>query len=270
MSSANPPQIKLDHFVSVLGFAASGDMQKFAFSKYEPPEGHALYVVNREGKNRVRLVVNKHSMFLPEFSPDGKWIAYLIPDQDVDNVSVVKSDEPGPPRTVTVPHLFGGVGNSISWIDSQNFVVFNGEMKTFVCSVLGGEPKQLFFEDSTWAEPILGGKYMVYQDFRKGREGRWIAPVDPQGKLSGKPTRFLSAVTAFRSPDSRIWIYEKHPGEVWRITLPGGKEERWGKLPPLLKLRQFMRVILSDDGKRLAYMTHGVTLKLVLLENVFE
>jgi Tol biopolymer transport system component len=265
LAGVNAPQIRPGHFAPWWGFAASGDMQRFAFARNEQSEGWALYVTDHEGKNPVRLVVSKHGSVSPAFSPDGKWIAYLELEKNSENVSLVESDRPGAPRTATVPHL--GYNSFVRWIDSQNFVVNNGDLKTYVCSVSRAEPKQLF-EDSTWATPILGGKYVVYQDYRNGREGRWIVPLDWRGKATGQAIKFLSSeALAVSSPDSRIWIYEKHPGQLWKITLPERKEELAGRLPPVAKLYS---VRFSNDGKRLAYLVDRVTLKLVLLENVFE
>jgi hypothetical protein len=195
---------------------------------------------------------------------------YFDPEHPKNNVSLIGTDKPGVPVTFTVPQLQDPYVRAIHWIDSERFVVFGGNAKTFLCSVEGGEPIP-FFDDSTWARPISGGKYVIYADFRKGREGRWIVPVDRDGKRSGEAKKFLAEptffTTAIASPDGCTWIYEKHPGQWWKLTLPSRREERLGMRPPLAY--PFFDE-LSNDGKRIAYLIDRVTMKLVLLENVFE
>ena len=270
MSHVNELQIKLGFFAPGWGFGASNDLRRFAFAREEPPDGWALYLTDDRGENRVRLVVSKQRTVNPTFSPDGRHLVYFDPEHPKNNVSLIGTDKPGVPVTFTVPQLQDPYVRAIHWVDSEKFVVFGGNARTFLCAVEGGEPIP-FFDDSTWARPISGGEYIIYEDFRKGREGRWIVTVDRDGKRSGEAKKLLAAPTFFTteipSPDGCTWIYEKYPGQWWKLTLPSRREERLEMRPPLA-YPFYDR--LSNDGKRIAYLIDRVTMKLVLLENVFE
>ncbi len=266
LSGVNLPQISLDFYASPFSLAFSDDMRKFAFVKDERPEGWALYVSDHEGKNGHRVAVTEYCPISPAFSPDGKWIAYLEPEKEMDNVCLIELDKKGPRRTFTLQRL--DIMSGAWWVDSQNFVVFNNGPKTYLFSVQGGAGKQIF-EDSTYAVPILDGQYVVYNDFRKGREGHWTVKLDSRGKSAGQAIKFLPDVPCFFTTDARTCIYEKYPGEFWRISLPSGKEERAGRRPPILA-GALSRLRLSNDRKRFGYWVDRVTVKLVLHENVFE
>ncbi len=268
LSGVNAPQFKLDFFAPASSFGASDDLRRFAFVREEHPAGWVLYLTDEHGENRRRVVESKQRVANPTFSPDGKHIAYLDPEGSAKNVSLIRTNEPGTPMTFTVSPLPHNV-RAIHWIEPERFVVYSSSRKSFLCSVRGGEPTP-FFEDSTWARPILGGKQMVYRDFRNGREGQWIVALNQDGKATGGATRFLSPeanAESIPSADGCTWVYQKHPGQWWKMTLPTRKEERVSKRPPLAF---YFFDMLGGDGTRLAYLIDRVTMKLMLLENVFE
>jgi hypothetical protein len=152
----------------------------------------------------------------------------------------------------------------MTWVDSENLMVFTGDRRSFICRLDQGTVQQ-FFEDSTWAAPIEGGKYLCYQDFHKGKRGICFVQLHARGKAVGKETRILTSAYGV-SADLRTWIYMKRPGEFWRTTLPGGNEERIGAAPPLAG----WDTRINNKGTKIIYRVDNVTLKLVLLENLFE
>jgi hypothetical protein len=195
------------------------------------------------------------------WSPDGKWIWYEQASSE-GAVDVLAVEVANP----TLPRRICSNVRTASWIDHERLAVLSVDLKTFIYSTDGSAPRP-FFEDSTYARPILKGLYVFYRDFRKGHEGFWIAGLTSQGQPEGKPRKLpfeISPTSGWGSPDGRIWLYEKKPGELWRLTLPDWREEY--VCPTGLIRFPFV----SLDGKRFAYLVHNCTMKLTLIENLFE
>jgi hypothetical protein len=57
----------------------------------------------------------------------------------------------------------------------------------------------------------------------------------------------------------------KSPGELWKFSLPDGKQERMSKNFP--ELSDFL---IRQDGKEIVYIKQRATGKLVMIENLFK
>jgi Tol biopolymer transport system component len=100
---------------------------------------------------------------------------------------------------------------------------------------------------------------------------QWVVYVaDKDGtnrRRIGRP-RKLPGGRTLSSLDATVLFYEKTPGKVWRIRLPGYKEDFVG--PTSTILDRFPAGTLNIDGTQGAFIRHNTTQKLTLIENLFE
>jgi len=268
--SGRPPRkVKLDHFVSGSGFAMAPDFSQVAFVEAHPQNECPLYVT--DGTHRRRIASSYWFLLtgVRAWSPDGSWIAYqgYYPASTAANlegdIRIVEVAKPETPKKVR-DHLFP---SSLNWIDNENLAVLSTEYKTFRHSTRSGIQEQIF-EDSTFAVPILAGRYLVYRDFRRGQRGRYLTQLDSEGRALGTRKRFLpSTPVVSYSANCRVWLFEKNPGELWKLTLPECREQYLG---PSGELGPLQLVQVSVDGKQIAYLKNNTTLKLTLIENLVE
>jgi len=250
----------------------SPDSERLLFSMEDPGLWTTtchIYLMSRDGSNRQQLTFgNDENADYPQWSPDGQWIAYSSwPSSatwDSSKVYLIAASNPTAPRLL-------GRGLGIWWINPNTLIV-NRQFKNWLFSI-DGAPPQKFYEDSTRAYPILGEKYILFKDFRKGGEGWWIVPVAGlNGPSTGPPRKILPEnpyVTI--APNGKFLLYPKYVnnvGEVRKMSLPDGKEQPF---PVQLSDLQFgYGVGVSYDGKEIVYVEPRNRAKLVMIENLFK
>lgn len=226
-----------------------------------------VYVMDRNGRNRRRLRSENGAVSSPRWSPDDKWFAYQL-GRDIGEASVFVI----PANASRTPPRFVTTGALPDWIDSQTIHFLNWDKRTNSrISVQGGDPVPVY-EDSTYAVPIMGGDFLFFQDFRKGREGLYIMPaVDAQSQNSDGAREIGDAsVTIWTLSPTRRFLLEYHaPGEVWKVSLPDGKRERLGGAFTNPNIEPGS-INFSFDDKEAVYATKRISSKLVLIEDFIK
>jgi len=229
-----------------------------------PTSSFRIYLMNRDGSNRQQLSLDSETAYSAAWSSDGQWIAYNSSPgsapMDSSNVYLIAASNPTAPRLL-------GRGYRIWWINPKTLAV-SRQSKNWLLSI-DGAPPQKFYEDSTLAYPILEEKYVLFKDYRKGREGWWIGPVAGlNGPSTGPPKKILPEnffVTI--APNGKFLLY-LNVSEVRKMSLPDGKEQSF---PVHLSEWQFnFGIGVSYDGKEIVYVEPRVRAKLVMIENVFK
>jgi eukaryotic-like serine/threonine-protein kinase len=269
---SNPHQITFDDaYLWRVSFTPDGQDVLFGFA---PPvgseKGSLVFAVDRNGRNRRQLTSGEETINNPIESPDGRWIIYgrhsLGTSNDSSMVYLLDARNPGMSRLV-------GKGTPMRWVDQNTFVSWGlfDSPASWLCAIEGGEPKR-FFEDSTYAIPLQGGKYIGYRDDRAGREGLWVCAVpgvkDPD-LLS--PKKLALPLFAFGEFDKNgtFYYWVKNAGELRRISIPSGKEEIVrGVFPGLTAGYSWYDI--SYDGKEIVYTDARPNCKLVMIEKVFK
>jgi Tol biopolymer transport system component len=267
----NPHQITFDDAVlSAVYFSPDGKEVFFAFTQpVGMTEGSLVCSIDRDGRNRKELTSGGEQVYSPIPSPDGRWIIFgrssLSEPWDSSRVYLIEAKNPGTPKLV-------GRGYPEQWIDNRTFTSWDYVAPGMsLNSIDGGEPRR-FFEDSTLAFSLQGGKYIGYYDNRSGREGMWISAApgvrDPSLPLPRKLA--YSGLTGTFDKSGKFLYWVKNAGEFRRISIPSGREEIIRGVFPGLNPSWDCFFDISYDGKEIVYTDARVNSKLVMIENVFK
>jgi Tol biopolymer transport system component len=225
-----------------------------------------VYVMNRDGSNRQQLTYGNEGGTWTRWSPDGKWVAYstggFFESRDSAKVYLIEMANPGTPKHV-------GKGRPMFWLNPDTLIAF-GQTSGWLTYADGSEQKR-YFEDSTWAWPVLSGKYIFYRDFRMGKKGWWIVSSDYMNNQSkSTPRKLLTGIKGYWSmdPNGEQLFYTNDSGELWRIEFPSGKQVRVRGSLQGLKSNSYNNA--SYDGKELLYIDYQERSKLVIIENLFK
>jgi len=264
---SSPRQITFDDAV-IWAVSFSPDGREILFG-LEKPAGSVVCSIDRDGRNRKQLTSGEESVNNPLRSPDGRWIIYgrhpLSDPTDSSRVCLIDAGNPGTPRSV-------GSGVPIRWIDEKTFLSYDYAARCTWLNGIDGGSHQRFFEDSTWAIPLQGGKYVGYFDIRSGREGLWVsaAPGAKDPNLPS-PKKLATMGPGCDFDKSGKYLYRiQNAGELRRIAIPSGKEEIIRATLPGLTPSFFSYFDISYDGKEIAYTDARINSKLVMIENVFK
>ncbi len=275
---SNARQITFDdRILSDPSFSPDGKFIAFTMGDINPlkSEGRHVYIMDRDGNNRRQQTYGLEMARSPAWSPDGKWIAYSSKLSSVDSskICLTEVSKPGNSRPIS--------SGMRAWWVSPETLITHGPTNSLITSINGAAPER-FFQDSTWAFLILNGKYILYYDLHKGREGWWIvSSTAPLGSLSGKPKKICSTPWAVVLSPNQKFMLCVNPGpefsklDMLKISLPDGKEEPYRPWKPSnIGLENTngvsSRVALSYDGREMVYMSGATVNKLVVINHLFR
>ncbi len=243
----------------------SPDGRTALFGIYTPsPSGgtRELFMLDIESGRKTVLVGGEEAIHYPKWSPDGRWIAYASHSDSVDHDSsgtfIVDAANPGSARRV-------GAGFPWFWIDSTT-VLTQRPYGTRLMTIEGGQDR-MYFRDSTWAFPVLDGKYIVYRSVVLNEPGIWIERAPTEGATDPGRRLLVKHVSepVFNRATSSLFLVSPQ-GEVKRISLPDGKETTirgtFPNLPPV------SRISVSADGSRFVYLDSKTVRKMVMIDNL--
>jgi serine/threonine protein kinase len=226
-----------------------------------------LYVMDRDGSNRRQLTFGDEVVWGLTWSPDGRRIAYgsrnLTEPVDSLRTYLIEPSNPGSPKYITR-------GEARYWLDSTRFQVKLND-KFYVTSVDAAPPVEVY-DDSTVALITPGGKYLLYQDHRQGKDRKvwWITDATKPRDVQRKIARILPwHIPDIKfSGDGKTAYAVGDVGEIWRIELPDGKEER---IPAnFLGVDNYYYFSPSWDGKEIIIVKSRQESKIVMIENLFK
>jgi hypothetical protein len=162
-------------------------------------------------------------------------------------------------------------GIPIMWLDADSLMLLEGG-RTWVASIRTGQVNQ-FFEDSTHAWPVLGGKFVAYHDTHKSTEGGWwVVEVDGSFKRKGPARRLDNRKDGYTpwevSPLRDFVICRKTGGKLMKIWLASGKEE---PIPGTFSnIDNAGSISLNPGTNEFIYDVHRTKGRLVMIENLFK
>jgi dipeptidyl aminopeptidase/acylaminoacyl peptidase len=231
----------------------------------------ALYVSNRDGSNR-RSLVSSAGMTLqrPLWSPDGSRISYLAlnPSLPQDSSGAVKAYVIDAVRT-GAPKIVAD-GFPFMWLNADSLILW-GRVRTLIASITTGQVTQ-FFEDSTFAYPVPGGKFVEYGDAHKSTRGEWVIEVDGSFKRKGAARRLDDRKDGYKfwrdSPSRDFVIFRKTGGKLLKVWLASGKEEPISGT--FFNVDNAGSFSLNPGTNEFIYDVYRTKGRLVMIENVFK
>ncbi len=233
----------------------------------------AIYVSNRDGSNR-RQLASMTAMFLvfPRWSPDGARISYVVVNPATPQDSsgrnkayVIDAARTGAPK-------FIADGRPRFWLNADSLLLTNGG-KTWLASISTEQVNQ-FFEDSTNAFPVSGGRYVVYEDNHKSVGGTWMVELDASFKRKGTARRLDDRKDGYTlatiSPLRDFMIFRKAGGKLLKVWISSGKEEPIPGNFPNLRPDNNNPISLNPGTKEFIYQINRTKGKLVMIENPFK
>ena len=196
-----------------------GTSPRLAYSRFQSDANIWRLDLSRAGKGRpaAKLIASSRRDCAPQYSPDGKRIAFHSDRSGSTQLWVVNEDGSNALQLTSQPAF------SVGWptwsLDSQH-VLFNatvgGQLRTFLVGATGGEPTPL-------AEPVDGWS----------RDGQWVY-LYLQGKVWKKPSaggepKQVARERGFfmgESQDGKFVYYCRttSPPSLWRVPADGGDE----------------------------------------------
>jgi Tol biopolymer transport system component len=207
----------------------SRDGRRLAYTQGDYNESIWRYEVSRAtGRSAppTKLIASTGVNAVPQFSPDGKKIAFESTRSGSREIWVCDSDGANP-RQLT---FFGGpTAGTPRWSPDGRQIIFvatpESHNAVYVVSVEGGQPRRLTTdapnEDSaSWSR---NGKWIYFDSDRTGASQVWKVP--PDGGHAVQVTK-MGGFAPFESPDGKTLYYTKDPflHGLWRVPVEGGEE----------------------------------------------
>jgi hypothetical protein len=228
-----------------------------------------IQIIDTKGENALRTIgAEERNTGNKAWSPDGNWIAFTKPPDSVSGAIKVCVISPFDGTTSKVVAETRGTPDQnlyLRWVGGDSLSWFS-EMKTWVCALDNSKASQVY-EDSTRAFVTQGSKYVLYHDYRSGRQGWWIDELRASSKGKGRTRRrILDRDILAVAPSGEFCLYETKPGgELVRVSLPDGKTTRLPCSLPLFKLSAG----ITQDGKAVVYVELASNSKLMLWHDPF-
>jgi Tol biopolymer transport system component len=170
------------------------------------------------------LIVSSRGDHCPDYSPDGRKIAFASVRTGIENIWICDSDGSNPAQLTDLARISGWP----RWSPDGRQIVFDslaaGDWNLHVIDAEGGVPRRLTTDPSTdhlgsWSRD---GRWIYFCSDRTGRPQVWKIPAE--GGPGVQVTRHGGYLAA-ESWDGQHLYYSKndHSG-VWRMPVAGGEE----------------------------------------------
>jgi Tol biopolymer transport system component/DNA-binding winged helix-turn-helix (wHTH) protein len=182
-------------------------------------------------KAQTRLIASTFSDHGPDYSPDGKKIAFVSDRSGTNGIWVCASDGSNP----QLLHACGPyVTGTTRWSPDGRWIAFDsrscvagaaGNPDVYLISADGGQPRRLTTEEAEDVVPSWShdGRWLYFASTRSGSMQVWKMP------MAGGPAVQVTkqgGFESYESPDGKYLYYTKGRGVpgVWRMSLESGTE----------------------------------------------
>ncbi len=175
----------------------------------------------------IRLLASTRSQHSPQFSPDGRSIAFI--SNNSGNFEVWTCDRDGR-NSSQLTFLNANKVGTPRWSPDSRSIVFDvtqkGPSDIYVVGADGGAPRRITTDPFTHVVPSWSrdGRWIYYGSDRSGNMQIW--KVAPAGGDAVQVTHG-GGFEGFESADGRYLYYAKglHRLGIWRLALPDGREQ---------------------------------------------
>jgi Tol biopolymer transport system component len=178
--------------------------------------------------SHVRIAASTLDEETPDYSPDGRRLAFASTRSGVEEIWLANSDGSNPKQ---VTFTGGPQCSNPRWSRDGRLILFNsrreGSADLYLLDPETGEVRRLTNHpdeelEANWSRD---GRTIYFGSNRTGRFEIWQMPA-----VGGTPVQITKqgGQTATESPDGRYLYYAKYetsPSAIWRVAVGGGEEE---------------------------------------------
>lgn len=200
-----------------------------ALAYVESLEDANIWRIDLTGRGTAprKFLASRQADHSPEYSPDGRRIAFSSGRSGHDEIWVCQSDGSNP---VQLTHFNGLATGSPHWSPDSKQLVFDARPENhgdlFVINADGGQPQRLTTEASHDVIPSWShdGKWLYFCSNRSGKLQIWKRPF--AGSDAVQLTQ-QGGMEAFEAPDGKTVYYLKGRGiaGLWRVNSDATREE---------------------------------------------
>ena len=262
----------------------SPDGNYLAFTSTRTGNGD-IYIFNLKTNGLKRLTFDDGNESLSAWSPDGKYVYYASTSRDISGMSDIyrvktAGGTPMPvsqnrymneffampsPDGKTIALAARGIANAQWWrngsshLDQSEIWLMKDNGTPSYQKITAGGAKEL------WPMWSKDGQSIYYVSDRSGTENLWVKTVSGTPKqlthfTKGRvlwPTMSSNGKTLVFERDFNIWKYDLASGKASEVNIvrrgspasPGVDHQRFTS--------QFRNMVLSPDGKKIAFTAHG-------------
>jgi Tol biopolymer transport system component len=192
---------------------------------------------NRRLVSTGPLIASTRQDLNPQYSPDGRYVAYQSDRSGYCEIWIAGSDGASP-RQLT--NLHAEVSGFPTWSPDEKFIAFhsrlNGYANLFVANVETGDYRKLTSGTTNDTAPRWShdGKWIYFESEREDGPQIWRIPA-----AGGPATRLTKAggVVGLESVDGKLLYYSKAEPGLWAMPLKDGTESQ--VLPSLYGVANF-------------------------------
>ncbi len=205
--------------------AVSWPTGRIAYSRFEVRSSIWRYELGAAGARRERLITSSRIQAHPQYSPDGRSIAFMSDRSGFMEIWVAGSDGSNPRKLTNLQ----GEGGAPRWSPDGTRIAFDmrvrGKHGIFTVTVDGGPVTELIADPFENGSPSWSrdSRWIYFLSNRTGIHQVWKLPA-----LGGSPEPVThdGGAVAFESPDGSVLYYARGregPG-LWKKTLADGAE----------------------------------------------
>jgi Tol biopolymer transport system component len=246
------------------GLAISGQGARLVYTRsLSDSNMYRLQVTGSQSKATPPMNFNPSTRddFSPQFSPDGKRIAFTSSRSGNYEIWVCNSDDSNSERLTSLRSLSG----TPRWSPDGTRIVFDsrpqGQAEVYVISSEGGAPQRLTNNpsDDAAASWSRDGKWIYFASNRTGAYQVWKVPAS--GGAESQVTK-QGGFAALESLDGRTLYYAKsrQATSLWKVPTEGGEErqvfgslELWGNYAVVEQGVYFMAKSESAAGSSIQF-----------------
>ncbi len=175
----------------------------------------------------IKLISSTREEVSPQFSPDGKRIAFVSDRSGSKEIWVASSDGE---NAVQLTSFGGSQTGTPRWSPDGAQIAFDsrpeGHTDIYAISAAGGRPRRVTTESSEDLLPSWSrdGRWIYFGSRRSGDWQVWKAPAEGGGQAVQVTTN--GGYEAFESADGKFVYFAKRVPGIWRIPAEGGEESR--------------------------------------------
>jgi len=179
------------------------------------------------GSSTTKFIASTRDDSYPQYSPDGKRIAFA--SERSGSMEIWRCDTDGS-NPIELTSFGGPFGGAPHWSPDSRWIAFDsrpeGHSQIYVINSEGGQPRRITTGNANDVAPSWSkdGKWIYFSSNRGGQQQIWKGRVE-----GGEAVRVTerAALWGVESPDGKFFYYEGKTADtwgIWRIPVGGGPE----------------------------------------------